>query len=397
VTDVWLPRRWLYGAENTHLNAWPWVPDFQLRFSVNDARPVRSPAVRHVSGRGGRSPRATRPSRSITSTSCARTTSGSARSRRTTASGPGCGSPASRSTRPSTCRSSATPVASPADLPRATREEIDAHWSGVAPDYAVELAVRSAPARLEAGERAPVVLALANHGAADLRPESVQVGSRWDDGAPGLWSPLPATVAAGGEAIVPATVEAPGAPGSHVLELDLVHEGVRWFEAPVRLSIEVTTRRRVGTLVREATRSRGPALAGGGRRRRAVARARARRRGRRRRLGDDPGPRVAHRLRARRRTAKSSARSRKPDAAHRHCDASRTCSRSISPGSRRRPCWSAGPSSPRRSSPPTARLRSWSRRRRAAPSTGCSCAVSSGRAASRSETTRRCRDFLARL
>jgi hypothetical protein len=283
VTHVWLPRRWLYGGEDTYLDAWPWVPDFQLRLSVNDPRLVRFPAVRHipveVAGPARYAsepiyhldllrPRAERErkvadyDRERPGMRIAGLAFNQAFYLPELSEAPLGHLPAEdRELVTRVTTAAPEPVATPADLPRATREEIDAHWSGRAPEYAVELDVLSAPARLGAGERAPVVLTVHNHGASDLSPEAVQVGSRWDEGEPGLWSPLPATVTAGNEAVVPATVEAPGTPGRHILELDLVHEGVRWFEAPVRVEIEVARRRRVGILVREATRSRGPALA----------------------------------------------------------------------------------------------------------------------------------------
>ena len=44
---------------------------------------------------------------------------------------------------------------------------------------------------------------------------------------------------------MPVWVEAPAEPGDHLLEIDLVHEHVRWFEAPLRVPVAVAARRAV--------------------------------------------------------------------------------------------------------------------------------------------------------
>jgi hypothetical protein len=41
---------------------------------------------------------------------------------------------------------------------------------------------------------------------------------------------------------VPVWVHAPAEPGAYVLELDLVHEHVRWFDAPLRIDMQVADR-----------------------------------------------------------------------------------------------------------------------------------------------------------
>jgi hypothetical protein len=43
---------------------------------------------------------------------------------------------------------------------------------------------------------------------------------------------------------VPVRVVAPAEPGEYVLELDLVHEEVRWFERSARIPVRVGRRRR---------------------------------------------------------------------------------------------------------------------------------------------------------
>ena len=58
----------------------------------------------------------------------------------------------------------------------------------------------------------------------------------------GLRSPLPDRVGPGGATIVPVWVQAPAEAGTYVLELDLVHEHVRWFEAPLQVEMKVAGR-----------------------------------------------------------------------------------------------------------------------------------------------------------
>lgn len=83
------------------------------------------------------------------------------------------------------------------------------------------------------------------------------------DGMEGARSPLPAPLAPGESAISPLTVIAPGEAGRHSLELDLVHEAVRWFGAGPKVELEVvpageTQRSLPGRLARRLGRRRIP-------------------------------------------------------------------------------------------------------------------------------------------
>jgi hypothetical protein len=284
VTHVWFPRRCLFESDDRYLDGPPWVPDFQLRLSVNDDRLVRFPGVLHVPiGVVG-------PARYVDDPiyHLALLRPRQERERKAAAyerERPGLRTaglafnhayylpelqdarlvpvpPEDRELVLRVCSGgSRSPRAASVEPTRATREEIDATWSRRELEYAADLTVRSAPARLTARERAQIVFVVRNRGRSALPAEAVQVASRWDGGDPGLWTQLPGPVSRGGEVILPVTVEAPGEPGARVVELDLVHEGVRWFGVSVRVPIEVAPRRRVGILVREATRARGPALA----------------------------------------------------------------------------------------------------------------------------------------
>jgi hypothetical protein len=63
----------------------------------------------------------------------------------------------------------------------------------------------------------------------------------WD----GQRTPLPADVPIGGTVILPVAISTPAKPGTYVLQIDLVREGVSWFSAagvvPARLNVAVTS------------------------------------------------------------------------------------------------------------------------------------------------------------
>jgi hypothetical protein len=280
VTHVWFPRRWLFGDADGYLDAAPWVPDFQLRLSVNDERLVRFPGVLHVPVEVAGPARYAdapiyhldllrpREERELKVAAYERERPG-------LRSGglafnhalyvPELGdarlAPLPPEDAPLVRRVAGAPPAPVGDapaLPRATREEVDA--LRVRTGDTAELELRRAPARAEAGERFAVTLLVRNRAPRPLASPAVQIGTRWD-GVPGGWSPLPSRVEPGVTELVLAVVEAPRRAGRHELELDLVHDGVRWFGASVRATVEVAPRRRVGILVREVTRDRAQELA----------------------------------------------------------------------------------------------------------------------------------------
>ena len=120
-------------------------------------------------------------------------------------------------------------------------------------DYAVDLRLFDPIRRLAPGEVRPLYVEVANRGGAvwrwglDQQPE-VRVSYHWrtTGGAvtvyDGMRSPLPCTVGPGDAALVPVWVQAPDERGDHVLEIDLVHEHVRWFGSPLTLTVTVAER-----------------------------------------------------------------------------------------------------------------------------------------------------------
>lgn len=107
--------------------------------------------------------------------------------------------------------------------------------------------------RMAPGEVRPLYVRVTNQGSAtwpwglEQHPE-IRVAYHWwrPDGTlvdyEGRRSPLPCRLGPGESTIVPVWVAAPATPGDHVLELDLVHEHVRWFEDPLRVAIQVAER-----------------------------------------------------------------------------------------------------------------------------------------------------------
>jgi hypothetical protein len=295
VQQCWLPRRWLFPDATRWLAEAPWWPDFQVRLLRNDAS-LAARAELHGGFVG------VLPARHVdaplyhldamVNDAAAR----AAKAARYEAEAPGRsaygGGPlsevmyrperwASGATRPvpvedrelidrvlaARSRAGAPPPAAPvpaAAHPVVPGAEIDAVATSPSlrpADYAVALRLFEAtdgdgPLRLAPGETRPLYVRVQNRGAATWRwgldqHPLVRVSYHWrtprGDVAryEGLRSPLPCTLGPGASAIVPVWVEAPAEEGAHLLEIDLVHEHVRWFEAPLTVPVVVSERRPV--------------------------------------------------------------------------------------------------------------------------------------------------------
>jgi hypothetical protein len=143
-----------------------------------------------------------------------------------------------------------------AGLPVGTRADIDARWDGRGlsdDDYAATLRPLDAEVHLAPAEPDTVLVAVTNRGTTTWpggleRDPAVRLGHRWlrPDGEPlGGDTPrsgLPSAVLPGETVIAPLTVVAPSPPGAYRLEIDVVHEAVRWFGAAVSLPVDVRPR-----------------------------------------------------------------------------------------------------------------------------------------------------------
>jgi hypothetical protein len=143
------------------------------------------------------------------------------------------------------------------DVPLAVRAEIDSHWPERTPSaaaYRAKLEILDRVVHLAPGEHRPVHVRITNDGdetwpwasrrvgwpyPAERRPQ-VRLAYRWYDrdgqlqSGEGFRTDLPASVSPGATTVAPVLVAAPDEPGSYLLEVDLVHEFVRWFDQPTR-------------------------------------------------------------------------------------------------------------------------------------------------------------------
>ena len=137
--------------------------------------------------------------------------------------------------------------------PLVTTQEMDRYWEGRdVPESAYCAAIEpvgTAPVLAPGGGR-NVLVRVANEGTERWprgldRTPAIRASSRWlhPDGsvhtADGLRTGFTRDVRPGERILVPLDVVAPPEPGHYVLEVDLVHEDVRWFGQGCRVGIEV--------------------------------------------------------------------------------------------------------------------------------------------------------------
>ena len=119
--------------------------------------------------------------------------------------------------------------------------------------YAVRLALFDRDERMAPGERRPVYVRATNEGTHAwpwglYQEPHIRVSYHWRTRAgasvefEGLRSPFTARLEPGETQIIPVMVDAPEAPGRYLLDIDLVHEHVRWFASPLSVPMEVRNR-----------------------------------------------------------------------------------------------------------------------------------------------------------
>ena len=146
------------------------------------------------------------------------------------------------------------PRAPLADVSVTPLAETDRDWAGriVAADaYAVKLEPLEPEPRMTVGEVREIHFRVTNQGSetwpwdVDAGPE-IRCAYRWLDLNETVFEPeghrtsFPSSVRPGESVVVPVIVEAPAVEGTFLLEADLVHEYVRWFDSPRRIRVTVT-------------------------------------------------------------------------------------------------------------------------------------------------------------
>jgi hypothetical protein len=274
VTHYWLPRRWLYPTPERYLDARPWRPDYQPRLVLNDARVLSFTPETHVPVKP------IGPSRYLDTplyhldTLLNSLEAREAKAQRYERLHPGkrvAGRPLNEAFYLPERRDPPTREVPAEDLelvrrvlgastpdpadPRvevATREEVDRHWSGgPLRAYDARLTLLEDVPPLRTGVLESVDVHVENLGGEFWRwGGEIRLGSRWRQGertVEGEHRALPADLAPGAAAIVPLPL-LPPEPGRWTLEVDLVHEHVRWFERPVREEVVVEAPRLVAVL-----------------------------------------------------------------------------------------------------------------------------------------------------
>lgn len=274
VTHYWVPRRWLYPTSDRYLDARPWRPDYQPRLVLNDPRFVSFPAETHVpvaaigpsryldtplyhldallNSREAREAKAERYERAHPGKRVAGRPMNEAFYLPELFDAPTAEVPADDLTLIAHVLAAPPPVPAVPRPEAATREEIDRFWAaGPLEDYDARLTLLEEVPPLRSGVLETVDVRVENLGQETWRwGGEVLLGSRWHEGervVEGEHRALPADLSPGGDLIVPLPLIPPAA-GRWTLEIDLVHEQVRWFERPLSVEVTVEPRRVVAVL-----------------------------------------------------------------------------------------------------------------------------------------------------
>jgi len=281
VTHAWVPRRWLHPDAATWLAQWPWRPDYSLRLLRNDPALLRFPGLLHctvralgpcrylrsplyhadllLTDRSGRRQKLAEyerempgfviDGRSLNETYYLPELRADLRLAPVPASDEaaiGAFLNAHEAALPGTRR------AAPASLRTATTAEIARHSEArvlAERDYRARVVLLDDELDIVSGESRTFAVEVHNlgndhwPGGPDAAPR-IRVGYRWlgRDASPTREegrTPIPGPVAPGERALVPLEVLGPARRGTREIEIDLIHEGERWFGWPVRARIEV--------------------------------------------------------------------------------------------------------------------------------------------------------------
>lgn len=279
VTHAWVRRWWLYPDSGQWIDEWPWRPDYHLRLIRNDQRLFRIPAMAHEA------PRAIGPHVFMraplyhASLMFEDLDDRVSKCERYDKLRPGLTSdglpmnqayllPEQRATPPRLApvpegdlplvraflgegEPTAPPRSALGSLRHASSDEIATFdESRELPESAYRARIRSLVDSFQMVDGHPRTFDLevtnlsdeAWPGGVDARPE-IRIAYRWIDqdgaGVEGLRTPFGKPVGPRESAIVPMLVQPPGSPGIHTIEIDVVHEHVRWFDCVLRADVAV--------------------------------------------------------------------------------------------------------------------------------------------------------------
>ncbi len=281
--QYWLPRRWSFPGPRHWLGERPWHPDYQLRLVRNDPATLAFPGVIHSSALPSEPFELLEEpmyhlnlllqSRQERETKIAEYASIGHPGSVAPGGGPqnlyylpeqwALGSPATTPAFDAECiqmvlnlpRAPAVPV-NRNTLLTAGRADIDAQWDArtLRPeDYRATIRPLEEHPRLAPAAPDRLIVRITNHGTTGwpgglVREPAIRLGYRWLtlDGSVVVVharrSGLPCPLTPGESTIAWLSVLAPEQPGDYILEIDLVHENVRWFDACARVPVHVAMR-----------------------------------------------------------------------------------------------------------------------------------------------------------
>ena len=276
--QYWLPLRWLFPDGATWLAGPPWHPDFHNRLVRNDGT-LRFAGVKHELARSVYPARWVEAPIWHLALLLADVDERRAKVARNEAERPGLEAPGGRplneayylpeeapalhreplgeADRRAVAAVLAAPARTPglvppAGVPLVPRPEVERRWSGRAVGqgaYRAALETLERTLVLRPGEGHSVHVRVRNDGdelwpwGHELLP-AFRLGHRWLDphgrpAGPDVLTPFPHDVEPGETCVARVPVVAPGTAGRFDLEVDVVHQDVRWFGHPARLSVEV--------------------------------------------------------------------------------------------------------------------------------------------------------------
>ena len=289
ITHAWVARRWLYPTPDTYIASAPWGTEFQLRLALADERFLQFSDVFHrpvvCQGPSAYVEAPLWHLDTVLNPAALRRRKAAAYERER----PGmrfgglahnlgvyvpelqgdlelADVPAEEREAIAAARAFAPAPSgtTPPTVVEATAREVDREWVG--PPYAeslyrATLELGAAPTVMTAGVQHTVDVRVTNGSdviwrwGRDGRPE-IRLAYRWRSDGEDVREPtalrtsLPADLPPGATQLVPVHVVAPAGAGRFQLEVDLVHERVRWFGVGASTAVEVRPARRIALIAR---------------------------------------------------------------------------------------------------------------------------------------------------